>query len=122
MKWLDIYSKYKQFRNRLSNQLKRAKLFYLSSLADRGSPNKRFWDYVKSLSGRPFIPDTMQYNETSADNWQDIGNIFSHFFAEWFNPYDVDVSENRVAGVYPKSGKLSTIECSAKEAYKLISL
>ena len=58
-KRLDIYSKYKQLRTRLSNQLKRAKLFYLSSLADSGSPNKRFWGYVKSLSGRPSIPDTM---------------------------------------------------------------
>ena len=43
MKRLDIYSKYKQLRNRLSNQLERAKLFYLSSLADSDSPNKYFW-------------------------------------------------------------------------------
>ena len=79
-KRLDIYSKYKQLRNRLSNQLKRAKIFHLSSLADSGSPNKRFWGYVKSLSGRPSIPDTMQYNDASADNLKDIANLFSQVF------------------------------------------
>ena len=98
----------------MSNQLKRAKLFYLSSLADSGSPNKRFWGYVKSLSGSPSIPDTIQYNDTSADNLQDMANLFSQFFAECFNPNNVDVSENRASGMYPQSGKLSNSKCSAE--------
>ena len=67
------------------------------------------------------IPDTMQHNDTNADNPQDIANLFSQFFAECFNPNDVDVSENRAFGMY-QSGKLSDITCSAEEVYKLISL
>ena len=80
------------------------------------------WGYVKSLSGRPSTSDTMLYNDTSADNLQNISNVFSQFFAECFNPNDVDVSENRVSGMYPLIWQLSNIECSAEKVYKLISL
>ena len=44
-KRLDIYSRYKQLRNRLSNQVKREKLFYLSSLADSGV-DRGCWIYL----------------------------------------------------------------------------
>ena len=123
---MDICSKYKQLRNRLSNQLERAKLFYLSSLADSGSPNKRFWGCVKSLSGRPAIPDKSLIPCNTMILVLIIRKILPiclvSCFAECFNTNDVDVSEIRAPGMYPQSGKLSNSKCSAEEVYKLISL
>ena len=82
---------------------------------------KRFWGYVKSLSGRPSIPDTMQYKDSTADTPQDIANLFSQFFAECFNPNDIDSFENE-SFVHSISGYLSRIECSAEEIYDLIGV
>jgi hypothetical protein len=109
-------------RNRVSNLLKRAKNTYLGSLVDRGAPSKRFWGYVKSLSGRPSIPDTMHLNDTVAENPQAIANLFSQFFAECFNPNDIDVCDRTPLCINPPLNNLSHICCSAEEVFDLIFL
>lgn len=111
------YSKYKHIRNRLANSLKRAKKAFLGSLVDSSSPGKRFWGYIKSLSGKPSIPDTIQYNDVLANNPKDIANLFSQFFAECFNPSDIDVLDYSFS-----TNNLSHISCTPEDVFDLICL
>ena len=111
------YLKYKQIRNKLSNQIKYAKHNFFASLLDNASPGKRFWGYVKSKSSQTSIPDLVSYKNVSANTPVDIANLFGCFFSECFNRDDVS---DTVIPDYNVTSSISHFTCYPTDVIKLI--
>ena len=111
--------KYKQLRNKVVHELRRAKKSYVNNIARAKNP-KQFWAAIKALNGNnsSSIPTLSCNNETVTDDKRKA-KVLNSFFHSCFNPALPPLSTENLVTLDPTDcpGELL---CTEEEVFDLL--